>query len=633
MFQIDVTDVYSAQTETEIARLFALAANSDFPSETPTIEVRLLLQTEKDGSQPTGDVWTRQERDTLLLCLDRSVSRVYPPLDPLQYTQPPPELEVRNGERVARIYVTPTVRLFSFHSTPHCVEGHMGTANGTPPSLLTPFAEGEGVKASGEFEDFAVSRSRWRVAAWLTARLFNESSWVSTCPCGGLNNGDGTVAVPAERCSDVIDAAECDGQKRLLHVDVTGMEFVGLITAVTSRYAYVAVPHEEEGQLATKWVLVSRVSVPPALERIVGRETVKRPREGSERSRREEFVYEREVISHDNTPFRVLRVEERMLVTLRAHKVYCTKQRPVLGLPRAVSVLFEDVAVVKKVADTLTDGGDSTKVIHKSCCNSFADVLEIVRGSCKRFLRGYTKYKLNTNGPAVERLFSALTDTVSVQSVCHGAGSRRRQRPPVTVSSPRDISSLYEGTCVEFKAKANKWETNSIEDFVETDVFGDASASAGGNYRSTSRKTGCMNMERIRHTIAAMASTLGGVLLVGVSDDGKVLGHSPDALKELRLTGFCPAMPKGTVQCTTMRAVSEDAPVTLPKEWWKNKTQNIGQRVNQQTDLVVTVITVSRGPAPVYTVARHSVPYIRGFASTLPLHVISVTRRITPLLP
>nr|CCC94796.1 unnamed protein product [Trypanosoma congolense IL3000] len=639
MFLADIEDVHSFRTEVGVAKVFASAANSTSPHERPVVQLRIIQPLVQDGSQPPGDEWNRRDRDVILLCLDRAVGRVYPPLDPLQYTQTPAEFLVEEGLKVVRLQVIPTAQLFPHPLAPHGVEGCTALADDAPQAerpQMGGYAVESGLSGGGAASDASsVVRKRWKKGAWLAARFFNEGSWR---PAGVLHGKTGAVSM---RFSNVIDAAENDKGKRLLHVDVGGMEFVGVISAVTSRYAYVAVPHVCEGDGTPKWVLVTRVSVPGTLDGLANKATLKRQRGSDGRDRQAQtFVHEREVMSHDANALKVLDIDKRVVVTLRAHKVFCTWNRTDSQIPEVLSLFFDDVSTVAGGVALTTPRGEGTEAALVSHCNSYNDLLDIVKMSCERFNHGYAKYEGATSNSAAERLFSALTDTVSVRPVDYGGtrggGGRRRMQPPVTISSPRDIPSLFEGPCVEFKAKVGTWKHGDPEeaDDMFSQFNGSTEFSGANDKRDPLQRRGLMNVERIRHTIAAMATTLGGVLLVGVRDDGVVVGHPPEALRDLRLTGFCPAMAKGSVQLTTMRAVTSDTPAALPKEWWKNKGQKSNQQVvhENQKDYVVTVIAVSRGQAPFYAVSRNSVPYIRGLASTVPLHVVSAARRISSVL-
>ncbi|KAG8344744.1 hypothetical protein ERJ75_000320700 [Trypanosoma vivax] len=689
MFGADISDDCSIETEVTVARLFAAAANVR-GQEMCTIEMRLYQKQSRESAKEGDGLcppllsveWTRQGRDAFLLCLDRAVSRIHPPLDPLQFTETPPEFLCQGNRLAVRLQLRCTGCLGTTLQMPyHTVEGEAkevaavaATIDSTTNTNTTTAAN---VTACGadcgiEVRDGAsAARQRSRIAAWLTSRFFNEASWHSargatavraTDKGAGRNNEFGDDKVNGFQCDEsVIEVSKRSAGKRVLHVDACGVEVSGLIVGITLRYAYVAIPYLDEQHKTSHWVIISRVPIPSILEmRAVGlarsMEMRKRSRDDDCARSRETFLHEREVMGHDLFPLHVLAPEQRARVTLRAYKVYCKMQDAEAASCESalLSVALEDASIISFVA--APDNGDDAcgsgygTVSSPESLTSFSDLLEIVHESCRRFLRGYEKYGAGAAGGQGEKLFSLMTDTVSSRLFsCGGGKTRRSNLPPVVVSSPRDIPSLFEGTCVEFKAKIGKWCGDDTRDmsceeslgFSHSDHFyhRQNTGSNAKSDRSGHQNRGLMNMERIRHTIAAMASTLGGVLLVGVSDDGKVLGHGPDALKELRLSGFCPAMSKGSVKSTVMRAVTEEGPRELPSNWWKTKREPQQEQKRGQGDDkearqegMVTVITVVRGQAPFYTTSRHSVPYTRGFASTVPLHVLVIVRRIARML-
>ncbi|ORC91739.1 uncharacterized protein TM35_000053350 [Trypanosoma theileri] len=648
----DIHDLHTISTELTLATLIANAANTCDGSDTSVIQLRVL-----SGPVAVEKTWSRRERDEFLLCLDRSVARVYPPLDPLQYTQTPPELLVMEDHvRMARVHITPTIRFCPDLSSPHGVEGDGKISSNT----LKVVEEEEGEEEERNEDETTQKRRRWKKAAWLTARVFNESSWhlVERIPSKGReqhkgennNNNNNKVKNNYKKEKNVIDMAIHQEKKRILHVDVHGMEIIGRVVALSSQYAYIAVPYIQDEQTKPKWVFVSRVGIPSVLAS-AAETTRKRIRSDSLDDHTEEFLNEKELTAHEVDSLRYLQSNQRVQVTLRTHKVYCKRYGAATVKPEHLSLTFEDATVLNVLNNV------SESVIEQNKTESlttFTDILYIVRESCARFLRGYNKYLTSSstgggggvsgNGgggssssssmTAEDRLFTMLTDTVSV----HVKKARGKDgRPPVTVSSPQEIPMLVEGTCVEFKAKINKWEEETDDTLHKGDINGSMES-------QRKARMGLMNLERIRNTIAAMASTLGGVVLIGVTDDGKVIGHTREALRELRLTGFCPAMVKDNVKLTEMRALMGNRPTSMPKDWWKKKQPSQIQSQKEQeeekkeeekvdADRVITIITVGRGQAPFYSTSRHSVPYMRGFASTVPMPVVVCARRIANLLP
>ncbi|KEG06811.1 hypothetical protein DQ04_12111000, partial [Trypanosoma grayi] len=76
MLEGDIDDVWAVVTEVAVAELLAAAANSgggSGPAAVATATILLRLPRSPDS-------WSRRERDAFLLCLDRAVGRVYPPL-------------------------------------------------------------------------------------------------------------------------------------------------------------------------------------------------------------------------------------------------------------------------------------------------------------------------------------------------------------------------------------------------------------------------------------------------------------------------------------------------------------------------------------------------------------------------
>lgn len=97
-------------------------------------------------------------------------------------------------------------------------------------------------------------------------------------------------------------------------------------------------------------------------------------------------------------------------------------------------------------------------------------------------------------------------------------------RVPI-IRTCRDVNGMKEGPTIEFKYTLH-------------------------DHRHSSTSTS--SVDRLRHTIAAMASTLGGIVCIGVRDeDGAVVGHAVGEVKKesgKRLVcSYCPAMVKDAV--------------------------------------------------------------------------------------
>ncbi|KAG5475638.1 hypothetical protein LSCM4_04220 [Leishmania orientalis] len=242
-----------------------------------------------------------------------------------------------------------------------------------------------------------------------------------------------------------------------------------------------------------------------------------------------------------------------------------------------------------------------------------------------------------------EAVYGALSDSVSV----HFGKLRGAARVPVPdVRTTADVAQLEECHNVEFKAKVGLVTKGSFS----------------GAHSQEQHHPVLMDAERLRNTMAAMAACRGGVILLGVTDDGHILGHAKqlEVARRLRTSGFCPAMVKGTVQVKELRwlgangnvaSASEESssesrgngaspPVkrAMPANWWKRSSTPAASGVPSTSaraeagtsadDQIITVVTVQRGQAPFYATAKHAPPYQRGCTSTTMMPVIVMARRI-----
>ena len=159
---------------------------------------------------------------------------------------------------------------------------------------------------------------------------------------------------------------------------------------------------------------------------------------------------------------------------------------------------------------------------------------------------------------------TVLAAAVALEGGWRGGPAATKAVAPSVSSSP---TSLTEGPCVEFKHKVSEYS------------FGHS----GGASMAQS------DVERLRHTVTAMAASLGGVIVVGVrDDDGTVVGHPPSAVKDnLRTSAFFPAMQKDSVRVIEVKvrpqAATANAPAAggntaapsaasasaMPAGWWK----------------------------------------------------------------
>ncbi|GET89796.1 hypothetical protein, conserved [Leishmania tarentolae] len=242
-----------------------------------------------------------------------------------------------------------------------------------------------------------------------------------------------------------------------------------------------------------------------------------------------------------------------------------------------------------------------------------------------------------------EAVYGALSDSVSVRF----GKLRGAARVPVpVVRTATDVAQLEECHNVEFKAKVGSM----------------ADGSSTGADSHPQRHPVLMDAERLRNTMAAMAACRGGVIVLGVTDDGRILGHSKklDAARHLRTSGFCPAMVKDTVQVKELRWLNAGEDITnasgafsgessangvpapvkraMPENWWKSgatpATRGLPETLTTAKtgvsggDHVITVVSVQKGQAPFYATSKNAPPYQRGCASTTIMPVMVVARRI-----
>jgi hypothetical protein len=155
---------------------------------------------------------------------------------------------------------------------------------------------------------------------------------------------------------------------------------------------------------------------------------------------------------------------------------------------------------------------------------------------------------------------------------------------------------------------------------------------------------GSTNSERIRQTFCGMVNCFGGHVLIGVADDGKIVGTR--SLKdELRLSAFVPTLPKGFVVLREMPVSTSKAgtlATELPNEWWKSGSGvptagGAPAKAALQTQNVLVVVRVEPGVAPFYCTGNfdgspHIWPMMRGLASTIALGSAALVFRLLPHL-
>ncbi|CCW71058.1 unnamed protein product [Phytomonas sp. Hart1] len=509
-------------------------------------------------------------------------------------------------------------------------------------------------------------------------------------------------------------------------MDLRGIEFEAVLVAHTARYAYVACPcgdpalrgrnpasqglgvHSSEEPIS--WVLISRLPIPSFL--VETAEVGNRKRGASAGGGR--FLQLVEGTRFDNAgPLRELSEAHKRRITIRAHGVRCRELRGALadtspffykGVP--LFLWFEEAHLLDWGPFHLPGASGEVKTeAYDGVWES--DLIPLVEASCQRYLRTCRKMNRylqangapsNPEGPlksrrvdASEHLECALVDTTSssaddvalrlraklrqgkarlaakanavfsritdTRSVHYKKLRRKPFNSVPLIRTSRDVKGLFEGPTVEFKHHLSSYRAA----VVETPEDGPDNAKKGPVI---------MDVERVRHTIAAMASTMGGVLCVGVSDEGEIIGHERGAVvKTLRTTGFCPVMVKDSVVVKELPVLNPtsskdtsntglDPPLkALPKDWWKMPSMTLpttgsGQArdlpcaardggdeprnnggemeptLQEHLDKVLTIITVSKGSAPFYSSCRTVLPYLRGCASTVRMPGLIMARRL-----
>ncbi|KPA80981.1 hypothetical protein ABB37_04368 [Leptomonas pyrrhocoris] len=241
-----------------------------------------------------------------------------------------------------------------------------------------------------------------------------------------------------------------------------------------------------------------------------------------------------------------------------------------------------------------------------------------------------------------EDVYASIADSMSV----HYKKLRGASRVAIpSVHTSADVPALEESNNVEFKAKVGLTQS-SAEAFSSSSFY----PCVGGG-RGRGRQASTMDTERLRNTIAAMAACRGGLILIGVADDGHIVGHAKqlEVGKHLRTSGFCPAMVKDAVQVKELRWLEKaredatavlDAPAkrAMPENWWKTHGANstagsdasssLNKAERAAADRVITVISVEKGQAPFYATSKNTPPYQRGCASTVVMPTVVLARRL-----
>lgn len=628
--------VESLAMECAVSQHFAMAASEGLQrNQAGGVELRFLVTRRQDGEEVE---WSRSEKDAFLRCVDRSLERLSPTLDPRQYLSdqqypqfsgnavtfqvralgfekeiPPtawrrwplyfaegvasepsaPRCAAERDDQDEQDDLWESVRGIGRKCASHRDSDDEGPDEGSRDSALVEEeskASPQSTAASDAALRSLVQRLRWRAARWVPEFLLND--W---------NRG-------ADNHSDVLQAAQRLPNRRFLHADARGIECDLWLLCHTVRYAYVGARQPDQ-----RWMLVARIPVPAYLGK--GSDRTLPHSTSRKRSRQTDLPYSNaaQVFFHDNaSECIVLPPSEQRLVGLCAHVVaveYTEKGR---------SLVLEDVAV-----QSIHECGDVSKAF------SVEAVVDLVQASCRRFRKKTASMlkskemdgkqssfadKEEGSSPgmlegqplrfAVAQQAWKVIENMSDSSSVHykrfrSAGSRLVP----TIRTCRDVALLSEGACVEFK---------------HTLTSGEDSRAALPQHRSKA------TFDRLRHTLASMANTLGGCVLIGVGDDGTVSGHEPNEVSSrVRLTGFIPAMVKGAV---SVRELPASTMSSLNPQWWR--TSAVVTEEKPSTKRVFSVITVERGSAPYYSASRLARPYQRGFASTTSMSLWVMALRV-----
>lgn len=503
-----------------------------------------------------------------------------------------------------------------------------------------------------------LQRFQWRCASWTAERLVNEAHWAKPVPAPtthrrthhSYDKAPSNPLFTAPVHADIFLAAQAMPTKRILHADVRGIECVLYLLGTTSRYAYLGTT--ANGQPSdSSWIFLGRIPVPTGLS-ITAVPLNSRKRNRSEALEWLSLVENAEdaMKFDEQEHFHWFPPSERRLITCRAHRVSCTcssPQRTPSNGSASLSFLLEDCYLI----DPPQRDEDLER---ESAAESLEDIKTLIRRSCQRFIETGKRLMEKVEAAEAEKnslegapdlsttrcaqegllvrracaLFHEMSDATAVhfKKIRGGKNSRAKAASPIpTIKTHRDVEGLLEGATVEFKYRLHF--TAQGEEGKGEDEWGTATP------------------ERLRHTLVSMANTLGGVVIVGVTDDGRVVGHPHplgEVKRQLRLTGFCPAMVKDSISLRELPVLSSgpahgsDA-VKLKPNWWKSGeglSTGVITTANAQAGAAtpqryITVITVQRGLAPYYCVTSQAgIPYKRGCASTTPMSVWLMASRL-----
>jgi hypothetical protein len=361
----------------------------------------------------------------------------------------------------------------------------------------------------------------------------------------------------------------------------SGVAVTAAVCGLDELYAYLALPFDGS------WIIVGRVAAPKWIEAAGFVSTSPPPQVTN--------GHEAYALTHSKGVRFTRTMEETGRVSLLAHRLSFRERDGVVD-PRSIEM--EDLGVeadsdgtaeVTQLADIAASIAAATAEVQAACAAN-----EGVSADIARF-RNTGEDCFRRPPGAIRALRKVRDETCPLEAVVEG-----QQLP------------WREGPRVEFKAKIN----------IAADVTPE-----------TKTQT---TTERLRQIIAAMANTHGGAVLVGVSDDGTVLG-APKILSHVRLTQFAPAFPSDAIACRELPVAtsSKAAAPTMAADWWKAPpkpptTAAKGSAPADDQQKVVTVIRVIMGTAPFHLTGGtvDSAPMARGAASTVALSALTMVERI-----
>ena len=587
--------IYNADV---VATALASAANG---SEECAVHLRIAA---KGGAglkdvPPFPGFETREGRDEARRLLDLAAQRITPSLDCRQYAT---SGRISFGaDDLCVVSVTPTHRVNEgIPLTPHR-------------SMFSDEPAENMLRRKGD-------KKRLRVAGLLAAALMCDA-WSE------------------HRAKDCVDAA-ATSRRPIVHIEPRGVALTLRLVAVSTFHGYVAARTSSAQESA--WRVVAVIPAPSGdhwsregVSAVAGDARPKRGRSDGQ-SEAEETASDVWMIGdvefpaclrrtlesqHGKLVLSVLPATCRPLVEVVAHRLVI---EPCPAT--AVALITAEDCHVTRFKGTTSSPTPADEEAH-----AITDLVALVRESSRSVLERVDAALQGTSAgvastvPAAavaefKRLRKAMLDSMSVSF------SKARGAKKLAIPQPLLGSSCATPVTADFHLVDD--ESSKLE-FKHHLADEDAKASA------------TMTGERLRRTIAAMASTEGGHILLGVADDGRLADRSAlvSYVSSVRLGGFCPAMVKDAVTAVELPLRFSDAPAALPKDWWKTGAPAAATSALQQPAKdarrkdVLTMITVQQGTAPFYAPYRHGVPSMRGAASTVTMPTQVVVNRIAALLP